>query len=783
MSGNKAVQITNKRKSNLRIDVSNYRTTVQWLLSQLRQDPQALQYSQWCASIGSLYGEIWNQARVKTHFSSLAKELGCDASPKELLFVLQSLYAVLARGVVFYRLDKIQPANYSSIPEVLNCITSHDFYRERWGVHNLLPELRSDGFLSVYDEKEISKAFHPVIRLATSLANQLRDSVSSWANLLTNLYEEIIPRQIRHDLGEYFTPYWLTDRTIEMSGFKGDLNSILLDPGCGSGVFLLAAAEMKYQANKDKSQEEMMNSILRTVVGCDINPLCVLTARLNLVCWLALKFGLPLPNVKIPVLHYDTVFKRPASGQFDDINRVLPDGCDYLVGNPPWISWNSLLGGYRKQIELELLPEYALFDFHGQEAQLGHSNDDYLVTFTLVTIHRYLKEGGLCSFIIKQPLLTNVSGKTFRRFSIHHVRENVRLGVKEVADLRKVNPFGIGNETAIIVLKREDKTVYPVPYETWSKSDGEIVVEKGEAKPSNDRDITSPWVVLTPDLKETEFMEGNCVYEIRHGLKHDVADVLIVRPIERNEDRLVVQRISEDDKEMYEVEVEAVYPFLQPRHISAWKFEGYTYAIIPQRKAGEDNEEKLARKLPLTYKYLERFKDRFTARKSRIFTQKPFYGLFGLGTYTWKPYKVCWCGLGFKPEFVVLSAIRDRMVGDKLPIPDGTIYFIPLDRKEEAHFVCAVLNSELVRKFLSARSGKSKRGLSKKVMEQLSLPRFNPNDNRHLELASWSLKMHQGLKMPDEEGNKIEYLVEEVFRTQREWQQGIFSFVEAPHGA
>ena len=47
----------------------------------------------------------------------------------------------------------------------------------------------------------------------------------------------------------------------------------------------------------------------------------------------------------------------------------------------------------------------------------------------------------------------------------------------------------------------------------------------------------------------------------------------------------------------------------------------------------------------------------------------------------------------------MLSAIRDRMVDDKLSIPDGTIYCIPLDRKEEAHFVCAVLNSELVRKF------------------------------------------------------------------------------------
>lgn len=779
----KTVKITNKRKGNLRIDISNYRNTVQWLLSQLRQDPQALQYSQWCTSIGSLYGEIWNQARVKTHFSSLAKELNCDASPQELLFVLQSFYTVLARGVIFYRLDKIHPANYSSIYEVLKCIASSDFYRERWGVQNLLPELWGDRFLSTYDEKEASKVFHPVMRLASSLATQLRGSVSSWANLLTNLYQEIIPHQIRHDLGEYFTPYWLTERTIEMSGFRGDLKRVILDPGCGSGVFLLAAAEMKYQANKDKSQEEVMNGILRTVIGCDINPLCVLTARLNLACWLAFKFGLPLLDVKIPVLHYDTVFERPASEQLDDIRSILPDRCDYLVGNPPWISWNSLPSEYRKQIERELLPRYALFDFHGQEAQLGHSNDDYLVTFTLVTIHHYLKEGCLCSFIIKQPLLTNVSGKTFRRFSIRHVREDVQLGVKEVADLRKVNPFGIGNETAIIVLKRGAKTVYPVPYEMWLKNDGEIVVEKGEAKPSNDRDITSSWVVLTPDLKETEFMEGNCVYEIRHGLKHDVADVLIVRPIERNGDRLIIQRISDDDKGVYEIEAEEVYPFLQPRHIGAWKINGYTYAIIPQRKAGEDNEKKLARKLPLTYKYLERFKDRFKARKSRIFAQKPFYGLFGLGTYTWKPYKVCWCGLGFKPEFVVISTVRDRLIGEKLPIPDGTIYFIPLERKEEAHFVCAILNSKLVRKFLSARSGKSKRGLSKKLMEQLSLPKFNPSDDRHLELVSWSLKMHQGLEMSSEERKNMEYLVEEVFRSRKESQQGIFSFAGTPHSA
>ena len=768
------MRISNTQKRNSRIDISNYRGIVQWLLSKLRQSPQILRYNQWCASTDTLYGDIWDHTKVKSHFSSLSEKLGCDASPNELLFVLQTFYTVLAQSIVFYRLNKINPMNYSSTYEILNFLANPDFYRKQWGVQNLLPELWSYKFFSICDEKEVKEVFSPIMRLSASLATRFKGPVSSWANLLTDLYEEIIPRQIRHDLGEYFTPYWLAEKAIKMSGFEGDLNSILLDPGCGSGVFLLAAAEMKYQANRDKPLEELMRDILGTVVGCDINPVCVLGARLNLVCWLALKFGLPLPNIKIPILHYDTVFKRPASDvEIDDINSILPEGCDYLVGNPPWISWNSLPGEYRKKIEQELLPRYILFDFHGQEAQLGHSNDDYLVTFTLVTIHRYLKEGGLCSFIIKQPLLTNVSGKTFRRFSIRHIQGSVKLKVKRVADLRKVNPFGISNEPAIIVLGKGKETVYPVPYEIWLKKDGRIFVEEGEAKPS--KDVTSPWVVLTADLEETEFIEGRCPYEIRHGLKHDVADVIIVNPIEHKGGRLIIQ--SEEGKEIYEIEAGAVYPFLQPRHIGAWEINGYTYVIIPQRKAGEDNEKKFARTLPLTYRYLERFKDQFLSRKSRIFTKKPFYGLFGLGNYTWKPYKVCWCGLGFKPEFVVVDSVNDQLLGEKLLIPDGTIYFIPLDTKEEAHFVCAVLNSELVRRFLSARSGKSKRGLSKKVMEQIALPLFDPNDSRHVELALWSLKMHQELKMPAEQ-NRIEGLVEEVLRTQRKWQQELFSSME-----
>ena len=768
------IKTPNNKKRKNRIDISNYRDIVQWLISKLRQNPRTSGYQRWCASTSNLYANILGREKVRAHFSSLSKKLGCDASPVELLFALQTFYTFLAQLTVFYRLNKISPVNSLSIYEILNLLTNPDFYQKRWGVQSFLPELWSCELFSICDDREVNEVFYPIVRLSASLATQFRGSTSSWANLLTDLYEEIMPRQIRHDLGEYFTPYWLAEETIKMSGFKGDLNITLLDPGCGTGIFLLAAAEMKYQANKNKPPEVLIKDILRTVVGCDINPVCVLVARLNFVCWFAFKFGLPLHDIKIPVMHYDTVFERPAGNtKTNDIGNILPEGCDYLVGNPPWISWNSLPNEYRRQVEQELLPRYVLFDFHGQEAQLGHSNDDYLVTFTLVTIHRYLKDGGLCSFIIKQPLLTNVSGKTFRRFCIRHVQGDVWLKVKKVADLRKVKPFGIGNETAIIVLQRGKKTVYPVPYEIWSKKNNRIIIKEGEAKPLND--ATSSWAVLTTDLEETEFMVGRCPYEIRHGLKHDAADIIIVDPIERKEDKVLIR--SKADGEEYEIEADTVYPFLQPRHIGAWGIKGYTYAIIPQHKAGEDNENELAKTLPLTYSYLTRFKDRFLSRKSRIFGKKPFYTLFGLGKYTWKPFKVCWCGLGFKPEFVVVGSVNDRLIGKKLLIPDGTIYFIPFEKKEEAHFVCSLLNSETVCKFLSARSGKSKRGLSKKVMEQLALPLFDPEDSRHIELVSWSLNMHQKLEMLYER-DKIEHVVKEVLKEQRKCQQDLFSFME-----
>jgi hypothetical protein len=222
-----------------------------------------------------------------------------------------------------------------------------------------------------------------------------------------------------------------------------------------------------------------------------------------------------------------------------------------------------------------------------------------------------------------------------------------------------------------------------------------------------------------------------------------------MRHIERRNNHLSMQRKPEINAEAHHLEPHWVYPFLQPRHLRAWGLHGYAYFILPQHKAGENNAAALVEHFPLTYAYLKRFEQNFHIRRSKIFAQAPFYGLFGLGEYTFAPFKVCWVGLGFQPQFAVAEKIDDPALGQKPIIPDGTIYFIPCTEQDEAHYICALLNSTLVRTFLSARSGKSKRGLSKRVVDQLAVPQFNREDERHFYLANISIRLHRAIDKSD----------------------------------
>ena len=108
-------------------------------------------------------------------------------------------------------------------------------------------------------------------------------------DLLKDLYHGLIPETVRHALGEYYTPDWLAEHTINLAGYDGDPHKTFLDPSCGSGTFLVMAIHKVRQWLTDRPVEwssnaqkmEAVNLIRRNIVGFDLNPLAVIASRTN----------------------------------------------------------------------------------------------------------------------------------------------------------------------------------------------------------------------------------------------------------------------------------------------------------------------------------------------------------------------------------------------------------------------------------------------------------------------------------------------------------------------
>jgi methylase of polypeptide subunit release factors len=110
-------------------------------------------------------------------------------------------------------------------------------------------------------------------------------------DILKGVYQELIDRDTRHDLGEYYTPDWLCKHIVEELDPEADAR--ILDPACGSGSFLRAAAMRLRTEHPERSAQE----IAQQITGIDIHPLSVQIAKTTLL----LALGEKIKNVKRPV--------------------------------------------------------------------------------------------------------------------------------------------------------------------------------------------------------------------------------------------------------------------------------------------------------------------------------------------------------------------------------------------------------------------------------------------------------------------------------------------------
>ena len=94
------------------------------------------------------------------------------------------------------------------------------------------------------------------------------------------------------------------------------------------------------------------------------------------------------------------------------------------------------------------------------------------------------------------------------------------------------------------------------------------------------------------------------------------------------------------------------------------------FTIVTQRKVGQETKY-IKTQYPKTYRYLIQHQANFDARKSSIYNNKPLFSIFGIGDYSFKPYKVAISGL-YKTFHFTLILPQDN----KPVMLDDTCYLI-----------------------------------------------------------------------------------------------------------
>jgi hypothetical protein len=195
----------------------------------------------------------------------------------------------------------------------------------------------------------------------------------------------------------------------------------------------------------------------------------------------------------------------------------------------------------------------------------------------------------------------------------------------------------------------------------------------------------------------------------RSGIKHDCSEVMELK----EQDGALVNGLGEK----VEIESTYVYPLLKGSDVAHGRVQTTNrFVIVTQQVVGEPTNT-IKHLAPKTWKYLESHAELLDNRKSRIYRDNPRFSIFGVGAYSFAPYKIAICGLYKKLEFRLIGKIQGKPV-----MFDDTVYFLGFEAEEEARKTLYFLSTQSVRDFLSSMIfWDEKRPIKTSILNSLNL--------------------------------------------------------------
>ncbi len=424
---------------------------------------------------------------------------------------------------------------------------------------------------------------------------------------------------------------------------KGLRPASIIEPTCGAGSFLFAALDQFVDVQR--------------VIGIDLDEDHLNRARVELVHKAYAR--------KVRLMHGDFF-----EADWPKIIRALPEPT-LIIGNLPWVT-NAVLGS----LGSSNVPAKSNFQNHrGMDAITGKSNFDISEWMMLRILDGCRGRDAVVALLCKTAVARKVLAGAWKT--------GISVTQSDIYSISASDHFGASVDACLLVCRLSSATSYDTSvYASLEASAPVRAIGYRDHRLVADTSLFERW-------KHLAMRGAAATHRWRSGIKHDCSDVL---ELERT-GSFYFNGLGET----IDLEDAYVYPMLKSSDIANPKDVAPTkWMLITQRSVGEDTRV-IEKGAPKTWKYLSRHAYLLDNRASLIYQKRPRFAIFGVGSYSFAPWKVAISGF--------YKSLNFRAIGPALGKPvviDDTGYFLACENEAEAHSLAALLNSGTAQEFYRA---------------------------------------------------------------------------------
>ena len=464
------------------------------------------------------------------------------------------------------------------------------------------------------------------------------------------------------EFGDFQTPFELAEEIVNHLKKLGISPATIIEPTCGTGSFILAS--LKSYSNAE-------------IYGFDINSsyLSMLSGKLQ-----------QKESTKSVELQQADFFKVDWPRKIEGlIEPVL------ILGNPPWVTSSeiSIIGGTNVPTKSNV------YGHQGLDAKTGKSNFDiseWMIIELLKALNGHL---GTLAMLCKVAVV--------RKVLMYAYKEKMAISSSTIYLIDAKEHFNASVEACLFICNLKPDS-YNYNCQVYQKFNSKSLIQEiGYVDETMIADI--------PSYTKWKHLRGDDTYTWRSGIKHDCVKVMELR---MREDHLL-----NGFGESVVIEDEYLYPMLKSSDLANNRVKDIErWMIVTQKMIGE--EISIKQKAPLTWHYLENYAHLLNNRASSIYHNRPQFSIFGVGSYTFSPWKVAISGFYKKLKFRLVGPFEEKPI-----VFDDTCYFISAESFEEAVILHTLLDHPFTQEFYhSFIYWDSKRPITKQILQQLDLKKL-----------------------------------------------------------